>query len=153
MTWSCPFESERCENHQLLGERALGHWLMAPRDDAAVVLMRDGRWEPHPHPVDWVLRPPLVRPLAVRRDRHADLVAVVLAPQADCFAVSMPYAGETHYSPYLSLLGRDVAAGGHAQARARLIIAPGLSNDDVIQHYQHYELAQGASTRRNNPHW
>ncbi len=115
----------------LLGERARGHWLMTPRDEGAVTLIRDGRWETHPHPVDWTLLPPLVQPVALRRDRHSDLVAVVMASRADCFAVSTPYAGETHYSLYLSLLGHDVPAGERAQSQARLKIASGWDAQDV----------------------
>ncbi len=122
----------------LLGERALGHWLMAPRDDAAVAMIQDGRWRAQPHPVDWTLLPPLAGPVAVRRDRHSDLVAVVMAPEADCFAVSTPYAGEGHYSLYLSLLGCDIAAGGQAGARARLMIGTGLTDADIADHYRRY---------------
>ncbi len=122
----------------LPGERALGHWLMAPRDPAAVAMIRDERWRAHPHPVDWTLLPPLAGAVAVRRDRHSDLAAVVMAPEADCFAVSTPYAGEGHYSLYLSLLGRDIAAGGRAEARARLTIGAGLSDADVAAHYRRY---------------
>ena len=122
----------------LPGERALGHWLMAPRDDAAVAMIRDGRWRVHPHPVDWVLLPPLAGAVGVRRDRQSDLAAVVMAPEPDCFAVSTPYAGEGHYSLYLSLLGRDIVAGGRAEARARLTIGAGLSDADVADRYRQY---------------
>ncbi len=123
----------------LRGERAMGEWLMAPRDEAAVAMIRDGRWRIQPSPVDWAILPPLAGSLAVRRDRQSDLAAVVMAPEADCFAVSTPYARDAgHRSLYLSLLGRDVAAGGRAEARARLTIGAGLSDADITDHYRRY---------------
>ncbi len=123
----------------LMGERVLGHWLMAPRDDRAAAMIRDGRWRAEPHPVDWVLLPKLVGPVAVRRDRQSDLAAVMIAPRDDCFAVSMPFAGETHYSLYLSLFGHDLAAGKEAHARARLLLGAGLTNADIAEHYEAYD--------------
>lgn len=123
----------------LLGQRVLGHWMMAPRDDRAVAMIRDGRWRAEPHPVDWAILPKLVAPIAVRRDRKSELAAVMTAPRADCFAVSMPFAGETHYSLYLSLFGNDVAAGEEASARARLLLGVGLSNADIAEHYEAYD--------------
>lgn len=123
----------------LLGERVLGHWMMAPRDDRAVAMIRDGRWRAEPNPVDWAILPKLVSPIAVRRDRKSELVAAMMAPRADCFAVSMPFAGETHYSLYLSLFGYDVAAGREATARARLLLGAGLSNAQIAEHYEAYD--------------
>lgn len=124
----------------LLGDRALGHWQASARDAAAVALIRDGRWQAKPSPVDWAVLPPLAAPVALRRDRQTDLAAAMMAPKADCFAVFMPFAGETHYSLYLSLFGHDVAAGEQAQARARLVVGTGLTDADVITNYRHYEL-------------
>ena len=124
----------------LLGDRALGHWLVSPRDAAAVALIRDGRWKAKPSPVDWAVLPPLAAPVALRRDRQTDLAAAMVAPKADCFAVFMPFAGETHYSLYLSLFGRDVPAGEQDYASARLLVGAGLSDADVVKHYRHYEL-------------
>jgi len=126
----------------LLGKRTLGHWLMTPRNDRAVAMIRDGRWRAEPHPVDWVLLPPMESPLAVRRDRHSNLAAVLMAPRADCFAVSMPYAGETHYSLYLSLFGHDIAAGNQAEARARLIVDTGLSDARLVKLHEGYDPKQ-----------
>ncbi len=123
----------------LLGDRALGHWLVSARDAAAVALIRDGRWQVKPSPVDWAILPPLAAPVALRRDRQSDLAAIMMAPKADCFAVFMPFAGEGHYSLYLSLFGHDIAAGEQAQARARLVVGAGLSDADVVDYYQHFE--------------
>lgn len=123
----------------LLAEQSLGHWQMAPRDAAAVAIIRNGRWEVGPSPVDWVILPPLAGPVALRRDRHSGLAAAVMAPKTDCFAVSMPYAGESHCSLYLSLFGRDLAAGEQDHARARLAIGTGMSDANVADHYRQYD--------------
>lgn len=76
--------------------------------------------------------------MAVRRDRPSNLTAAVMASKDDCFAVSTPYAGEEHYPLYVSLLGRDIAAGGWAQARARLMVGAGLADADIADHYRRY---------------
>ncbi|MDY0169555.1 MAG: hypothetical protein RBS80_23635 [Thermoguttaceae bacterium] len=123
----------------LLGDRALGHWQVSPRDAAAVALIRDGRWQAKPSPVDWAVLPPLASPVALRRDRQTGLAAVMMAPKGDCSAAFMPFAGETHYSLYLSLFGYNITAGEQAQARARLVIGAGLSDADVVSYYNHYE--------------
>lgn len=124
----------------LLGDRALGHWQVSARDAAAVALIRDGRWKAKPSPVDWAVLPPLAAPIALRRDRQTDLATGMMAPKADCFAAFMPFAGETHYSLYLSLFGHDVHAGEQDHASARLLVGAGLSDADVVQHYRHYEI-------------
>jgi hypothetical protein len=113
-------------------------WQMFPRDDRAVRLIEDGRWERPPHPVQWKIMPRLAAPLAVRRDPERNLAALVMAPPGDCFAVATPYGAESHRSLYLSLLGRDLSAGGKAVARARLVIGRDISDERAIALYHAY---------------
>ena len=116
--------------------QAAGSWQMFPRDDQAIAMIRDGRWKHPPNPVDWIVRPRLAVPLAIRRDPVRDLAAVLMAGVKDCFAISMPYGGDPHGSVYLSLFGRDLKAGQSATAEARLIIASGLSDDRAVALYR-----------------
>jgi len=109
----------------LAAEKSAADWHMFPRDAAAAALIQDGRWQLEPHPVTWSIRPFLVRPLAIRRAPAVDVVAVLMAPPTDCFAVACPFETEGHYSTYLSLFGRDIKAGETVRARARLVIAAG----------------------------
>jgi hypothetical protein len=122
----------------LRAEQRQGAWQMFPRDDAAVALIQDGRWKLEPHPVEWVLRPRFSRPLAVRRDPATGLTAAVMAPRSDCFAVSLPFETEGHFSLYLSLFGRDVKAGETARARARLVIGSRWSDARLIELHDAY---------------
>jgi hypothetical protein len=115
--------------------QAAGSWQMFPRDDQAAALIRDGRWKYPPNPVDWIVRSPMAVPLAIRRDPVRNLAAVLMASAKDCFAVSMPHGEEPHGSVYLSLFGRDLKAGQSAAARARLVIARGLSDDRAVALY------------------
>ena len=118
----------------LEAKRSSGLWQMFPRDDQAVEIAQDGRWQRPPNPVEWKIMPSLAGPLAVRRDGKTGLAGMVTAPPADCFAVSSPFSGEDHRSAYLSLFGRDLNAGQKAVARSRLILARGIgsgSNRDV----------------------
>ncbi len=101
-----------------------GVWQMFPRDAAALALVSDGRWKIPPSPVDWAIRPPLAEPIAIRTAHALGLTVAVLAPRDDCFAVAMPHHQEQHYSLYLSLFGRTIAAGETAVARALLAVLP-----------------------------
>jgi len=82
--------------------------------------------------------PRLAAPLAVRRDAKSGLVAVVMAPPEDCFAVLTPYGEEGHRSVYLSLFGRDLKAGEAVSARARLVIGRDITDEQAIALYKAY---------------
>ena len=77
----------------------------------------------------------MAAPLAVRRAEGIGLVGILMAPAQDCFAIATPYAGETHYSIYLSLFGHDLKAGQERKATARLVIGPALPDAEIIERY------------------
>ncbi|MCX7818664.1 MAG: ThuA domain-containing protein [Kiritimatiellae bacterium] len=110
----------------LRAEQHDGIWQAFPRDEHAISLLRDGRWQRPPHPVEWTVRPPYAAPLAMRHDEESGLTAVLAARASDCFAVLMPHGAEPHRSLYLSLFGNDLPAGSTATARARLVVGAGL---------------------------
>ncbi|MCL4176806.1 MAG: hypothetical protein KJ072_03540 [Verrucomicrobia bacterium] len=122
----------------LAAQQSAADWHMFPRDAAAVAIIQDGRWQLEPHPVTWSIRPFLARPLALRRAPAADLVAVLMAPATDCFAVATPFETEGHYSTYLSLFGRDIQAGETVRARARLVIAAGAPDSQWLRLSEEY---------------
>jgi hypothetical protein len=122
----------------LEARKAAGDWQAFPRDDDAAQILGDGRWKRPPNPVDWKIMPRLAAPLALRRDARSGLVAVLMAPAGDCFAISTPYGEEGHRSVYLSLFGRDLKAGEAAAARARLVIGRGMSDQQVVALYEDY---------------
>ncbi len=122
----------------LEAKKSFAVWQMFPRDDAAVKTIQDGRWKRPPSPVDWRIMPTLAGPLGMRRNAKLGLAALVMAPPADCFAVATPYSEEGHGSLYLCLFGRDVKAAETASARARLVIARGLTDEKAIALYQAY---------------
>ena len=74
----------------MAAEQVKGDWQMFLRNPESLALVRDGRWYQPPHPVDWVIRPPLARPLCVRRGPDVNAAVVLMAPQKDCFAISAP---------------------------------------------------------------
>lgn len=119
----------------LPARKEFGDWQMFPRDAAAVPWIQDGRWRLEPHPVEWTMLPQLAAPLAVRRAEGIGLIGVLMAPASDCFAIATPYAGENHYSIYLSLFGHDLTAGLERTAKARLVIGPALPDAEIIEHY------------------
>lgn len=122
----------------LPARKTYGDWQMFPRDEQVLPIIRDGRWELQPNPVNWTIMPQLMAPLCLRRGTDHGLVAVLMAPPEDCFAVATPYEGEGHYSLYLSRFGRDLKAGETAKARTRLVITANLSDEQAIALYQEY---------------
>jgi hypothetical protein len=125
-----------------------GNYIVFPRDPKALSTIYDGRWEIPPSPVTWAFVRYLAAPVVVRR-QEGGLSGVFMSPPEDCFAISVSYNRKPadgvagHGSVYMSLFGRDVAAGQTAKARCRVIIAPGLSDQAVVERYQAYlkELA------------
>ncbi len=122
----------------LAARKSGGDWQMFPRESQVVFIIRDGRWKIEPNPVDWAIRPHLAAPVALRRDATHGLIAIVMSPPADCFAIAMPYDGESHYSLYPSLLGRDIRAGETATAHIRLIITKAISDEEIVALYKRY---------------
>jgi hypothetical protein len=122
----------------LPADEANGVWQMFPRDRDVVRLIQDGRWKIEPHPVDWVIRPALTQPIAVRRDVSTGTTAVLMAPPEDCFAVATPHQREPHYSLYLSLFGRTIKPGELVRARVRLAILTSPSEAQILGVYRAY---------------
>lgn len=118
--------------------QAEGAWQTFPRDDEAAKIFADGRWKRPPHPVDWKTMPRLASPLAIRRDAASGWTAVLMSPPSDCFAISMPYGEESHRSVYLSLFGKDLAAGQSATAHARLAFGRGIDDEQAVALYRQY---------------
>jgi hypothetical protein len=137
----------------LLVQKSHGDWLMFPRDEGLLPMIRDGRWEKEPYPVNWKIMLEFQLPLAFRRGDESAPAVVVMAPRDDCFAVSTPYQGESHYSLYLSLFGRDVKPGESATARARLAVTTARSEADIIGMYGKYmkDLADAGRPRATAP--
>jgi hypothetical protein len=122
----------------LPAKKSFGDWQMFPRDAQVVPIIRDGRWQLEPNPVNWTIMPRLNSPLCLRRGAAKGLTVIVMAPPEDCFAVATPCEGEAHYSLYLSRFGRDIRAGQTVKARVRFAVAANVSDDQVIALYQQY---------------
>ncbi len=129
----------------LTAKKSFGNWQMFPRNNEVVPIIRDGRWQIQPNPVDWKIMPPMARPIALRRGSDKAPMAILMAPPDDCFAISTPYEGEGHYSTYFSLFGRDIEAGQTARARLRLIVIDAVSNREILNLYEKYmkDIADG----------
>ena len=120
-----------------------GGYVMYPRDDEAVQMIRDGRWKLGSNPVDWAVEPYLAAPLVLRRDTENGLVAIMMCPPDDCFAVASPWnpatpEGGGYRSLYLCLFGRDLKSGGTARARCRLVFGQNIDNQQALELYQAY---------------
>lgn len=115
-----------------------GEWQMFPRDEAAVRVIQDGRWQLPPNPVDWAILPRFAQPVAVRRDVTRGLSALVLAQSEDCFALAMPHETEGHCSLYVSQFGCDLKAGETVRARARLVILESVDQRHYLREWAEF---------------
>lgn len=124
-----------------------GNYLIFPRDDKALQVIYDGRWNIPPDPVTFAFVRYLAAPIAVRRNEKAGLTAVLMSLPDECFAVAASYNKQppdnvaAHRSLYLSLFGRDLAAGQVAQSRCRLTFGNDLSDDAILERYRQYVAA------------
>ncbi len=121
-----------------LATQSDGDWQLFPRNDKVLAIVHDGRWTKPPYPLNWAIRPPFAAPLAFRRNADRSLAVAVMSPPTDCFAISTPYEGETHYSLYPSLFGRDVQAGQTAPARVRFVVTTDISDSNILNLYENY---------------
>jgi len=123
--------------------KSRGGYVMFPRDEAALKVIKDGRWAIPPNPVDWWIDSRLAAPLALRRDTKTGVTAVMMAPPDDCFAVSSPFNPASpdaggYRSLYQSLFGRDLAAGRTDTVRMRLAVGKDVSDADALKLYRRY---------------
>lgn len=122
--------------------RKEGDWVCFPRDEAADKVLRDGRWQKPPHPVDFKRIAFYGEPLVMRKDLGSGLTVVIMSLRNDCFATLMPYGEDGHRSLYLSLFGRDVTRGESLTAHARLVIGR-FSEPEVLALYRAYQKEKG----------
>jgi hypothetical protein len=122
----------------LTAKKSFGDWQMFPRNEFVLPIIRDGRWQKEPNPVDWKIMPRMAMPIALRRGSQAAPTAILMAPPDDCFAIATPYEGEGHYSMYFSLFGRDIKAGQTAKARLRLVVTNTASDREILDLYRKY---------------
>jgi hypothetical protein len=72
-------------------------------------------------------------PLAIRRDPGSSMTGVMISTPDQCFGICTPYGEEEHYSTYFSLFGYDIGAGERASARARFILMPDPTDDEILE--------------------
>ncbi len=129
-------------------DAADGVWQMFPRDEVAVKLINDGRWQLPPNPVAWKIRPFLDAPIAVRRAPVSGVTAVLMAAPKDCFAIAMPHQTEPHYSVYFSLGGTDLNAGQIRKLRTHLWVTQRPSESADPPALQRLDQSWGTGTLR-----
>lgn len=115
-----------------------GKWHMFPRDEAAVKMIKDGRWKYPPSPVEWGIRPKLAAPLAIRRDAERKLAAVLMTRAKDAYAIACPQDEEGHRSLYFSLFGCDLKNGESVEAKSRLMICHEITNEKALELYSEF---------------
>ncbi|NLX97285.1 MAG: hypothetical protein GXY83_14015 [Rhodopirellula sp.] len=132
-----------------------GNYLVFPRDRQSLLMVYDQRWEIPPSPVTWAFARYLAAPVALRRHAESGITVAWMAPPEDCFAVLTPYNKQPpdnvagHSSLYLSLFGKDVAAGETARAHCRMVIAKGMDDEQVLQRFAKYREERKAQPASN----
>lgn len=100
----------------------LGVWHAFPRDERAIAIINDGRWQQGGAPVTFTVREPFSTPLSIRRHAGGKLAATLRSEAGDCFAIYTAHDGEAHFSNYHALFGRTIPAGETATASVTLTI-------------------------------
>jgi hypothetical protein len=114
-------------------DRELGDWLAFPRDEKAVGVIVDGRWDLEPNPLAWTMMPDYALPLAIRRDPHSGFTVIVMTQTDDCFGVFTPYGEESHISNYMSLFGQDIEAGETVSTHSRLVVLSDPAKAEILR--------------------
>ncbi len=122
-------------DHFITAEPEHGVWQVFPKDTAAVALVKDGRWDIPPSPVDWAIGPEFKAPIIYRRAGHSNLTVAMMADPEECFALFTSMRDEGHYSMYVSLFGRTLEAGETARARVRLVVGE-LDDDALLERWR-----------------
>jgi hypothetical protein len=122
----------------ITANKEAGLWQAFPRDATASLVIKDGRWQLEPHPVDWILMPKFSKALAFRRAPSLRITVAVMSDPRECFAICTPYETEPHYSTYLSHFGRDIGAGERATARARMTFLTHPTEQDLTASYARF---------------
>jgi type 1 glutamine amidotransferase len=128
-------------------DKSIGDWLMAPRGQADVAMIQDGRWKAEPNPVDWKILPEFALPMGLRRDPASGLTLLFMARQGDAFALSGPQEKDSHDSLYFSLFGSGLAKGEVRRAAIRLVVAPAVAESQAVAAYQAFAGAEGPGSR------
>lgn len=129
--WAAQGAADGAGPQFVTARKEIGEWLMFPRDARAVRVIQDGRWALPPSPIEWRVMPAFAQPLILRTSRTAALTVLLMGDPRECFAVSTPHGDEPHFSAYLSLFGRDLAAGETAVAHARLAVLRHATEADI----------------------
>lgn len=115
-----------------------GYWMMFPLDDAKWNIVKDGRWDQRPHPLDWVRKPTLAIPMALRTHQKSGLSSLVMAHPDDVKAIGTPFTGEYHLSNYFCLFGQSLGKGETVRAKLRLVIVPDLTDPVALDLYHDF---------------
>ncbi len=113
-----------------------GQWLMFPREESVIPLIRDGRWRLEPNPVDWTIMPYCSKPICYRREPTSGLTVVLMSRPSDAFAIACPHQAEGHYSMYYSLFGRNLKAGEVVRARIRMQVVNASTEAGLLNMYE-----------------
>ena len=137
-TQSAAYAKEGGKAAFLASEEKYGHWQLFPRDAAAAALIGKGRYKLPPNPVDWVIRPTLAHPLAMRRAPEKGVAGILMADPAECMGLAMPFQTDPHNSIYYVRFGHTIKAGETARSLGRFEVAISPSGKQVVERYQKY---------------
>lgn len=121
-----------------------GSYLAFPIDRQSAQMFFDRRWAPEHGYVPFSVSRMLEVPMVVKRDDAKTIGILLMSRPGDCFGMSMSYhldppdgiAG--HGSIYISLFGKDLAAGQSARACVRLVIEHSLTDERAVELYREY---------------
>lgn len=140
-----------------------GGMQLFPRNEEVMSVIKDGRWKYPPLPNDWSFRnlssdhaspshrsknpaypaywsfrPAYQAPLGMRQEPKSGVTVLLMAPPADCIALSMTQQEAWLGAFYLNLWGKDVRKGQTLTSRPRLVFGRNLTEEQAVQEYAEY---------------
>jgi hypothetical protein len=134
-----------------------GSYLAFPINRRAAQMFFDRRWAPENGFVPWSLTRMLAAPIGMKRNAETGITCLLMSRPEDCFAIDVSYNMDPpdgiagHSSVYMSLFGRDLAAGESAHAHVRLVVERDITNQRAVELYEQYRQEQNGKTTSGAP--
>ncbi|MCP4785444.1 MAG: hypothetical protein GY903_22890 [Fuerstiella sp.] len=114
-------------------------YAMFPRDETAMGIMFDGRWDLPPYPVRWTVPAWFDLPLAYRRQAKTGVMGLAMGDPRECYAIGIsvndppedPDPDRGYQAIYFYLFGRDIRQHEIASARVRWVIGKDLTEQEI----------------------
>jgi hypothetical protein len=121
-------------------------YALFPRNEAAMKVIFDGRWDLPPYPVRYAVPAYFAQPLAYRRHERSGVMAVGMGDPQECYAVCIPVndppedpdPANGYQGVYFYMFGRDLCRGETVTTRVRWIVGRGMQDQEILARWDSF---------------